>query len=624
MRFSIKPPVAATLSALFILPLTARSESDLEGTAVAIPAVTGQITSYAGEDDGADRFGVRFPEPRFVLNGDGTVTDRLTGLMWLRQSCIFYDVCNRDWAFTFTLIDYLNHYEDDTSRFLAAFREEYTARYGDWRVPNIREVESLVDLGRASPGLWLQEQGFEIGPEVLWSSTSSVVGSTGKWTVGLANGEVGTWNRSWQGYLLAVRGPLPGVWPAPVLVTGQTASYEERNQDDGALRVGVVPPEPRFIDQGDGTVLDKLTGLIWLQDANRFGVLTWSEAMAAARDLEFAGITDWKLPTRRELWSLTSFDESLDPLPAGHPFINANAGSYWSSTTVAGNPGKAWSQSLSGNARPADKESAPDEFWLRNPLWPVAHPAGYPEALTPPPMLDWGDAPDSYATTGAKNGASHVPHPLVRLGLEVDGEIDGQPSPDAWGDDVDAAVDDEDGVHFRGSLEAGLLCRVDVATPWPLFTWLDIWIDYDGDGKFRHPPLLPGEVNEYVCNDIVDWEGKGSYLLPLPVNSIHFRVPDVVKTGPSFARFRVSATGGLGPSGPGGVGDVEDYRIFIGPQQFTKVSLEDGQVVLTWSGAVMLEQAPTPTGPWSVVPDAASPHHVAPSGGAGFFRLVLP
>lgn len=126
-----------------------------------------------------------------------------------------------------------------------------------------------------------------------------------------------------------------------------------------------------------------------------------------------------------------------------------------------------------------------------------------------------------------------------------------------------------------------------------------------------------------------DWEDAGEHILISKqvidgTNTFAINVPASAKTGFTYARFRLSPDGGLAPDGPATGGEVEDYRVFIGPQQFTKMSMEGGQIVLTWSGAVILQQAPAPTGPWTVVPGAVSPHRVTPTGVAGFFRLTLP
>jgi hypothetical protein len=73
--------------------------------------------------------------------------------------------------------------------------------------------------------------------------------------------------------------PCPPDGPAPVPKSGQTTSYA--TGDDGDLERGVEKPplKDRFTDNGDGTVTDNLTGLIWLKNADCFGSRTWHEAL---------------------------------------------------------------------------------------------------------------------------------------------------------------------------------------------------------------------------------------------------------------------------------------------------------------------------------------------------------
>jgi hypothetical protein len=107
--------------------------------------------------------------------------------------------------------------------------------------------------------------------------------------------------------------PVSAGAPAPVEVTGQTMSVAAG--DDGALETGVPFPSPRFTDNDDGTVTDNLTGLIWLENANCVGGLTWANALTAANALASGscGLTDgsvagdWRLPNVKELQSLIDF-----------------------------------------------------------------------------------------------------------------------------------------------------------------------------------------------------------------------------------------------------------------------------------------------------------------------------
>jgi len=142
--------------------------------------------------------------------------------------------------------------------------------------------------------------------------------------------------------------PVTAGAPAPVAKTGQTTSFA--SGDDGDLQEGVASPSPRFTNNGDGTVTDNLTGLIWLQNANCFGLKTWADAVAAANGLasgqcglsDGSAAGDWRLPNLRELQSLVDYGGFNPSLPAGHPFTNVLASTYWSSTSVASFPSGAW------------------------------------------------------------------------------------------------------------------------------------------------------------------------------------------------------------------------------------------------------------------------------------------
>ena len=135
---------------------------------------------------------------------------------------------------------------------------------------------------------------------------------------------------------------------APVPKTGQTTSYA--TGDDGALQKGVAWPTPRFTDNGNGTVTDNLTRLIWMKNANAFGTKTWDQALSAANGLKSADGTmdgsqagDWRLPNIKELQSLVDYGSNLVPLlPAGHPFTSVQPSTYWSSSTYVGWTTQAW------------------------------------------------------------------------------------------------------------------------------------------------------------------------------------------------------------------------------------------------------------------------------------------
>jgi len=107
----------------------------------------------------------------------------------------------------------------------------------------------------------------------------------------------------------------------------------------------------RFLEQ-DEVVLDINTGLIWPKNACLSDFpMTWNEALTFIEELnhsELYGYDDWKLPNRRELFSLMSHEAINPSLPNGHPFINVFTGYYWTSTSCARLPNQAWYIHLGG------------------------------------------------------------------------------------------------------------------------------------------------------------------------------------------------------------------------------------------------------------------------------------
>jgi hypothetical protein len=148
--------------------------------------------------------------------------------------------------------------------------------------------------------------------------------------------------------------PCPSSGSALVPKTGQTTSYA--TGDDGDLEKGVAWPNPRFTDNGDGTVTDNLTGLFWLKNANCFGTRTWNNALSDCNGLSAAGYCgltdgsgagDWRLPNHKELFSLIDAENFGPALPVGHPFTNVQSYYYWSSTTLAYSINGAWGVNMS-------------------------------------------------------------------------------------------------------------------------------------------------------------------------------------------------------------------------------------------------------------------------------------
>ena len=126
-------------------------------------AKTGQTTSHATGDDGEYQTGVAWPNPRFTDNLDGTVTDNLTGLIWLKDArCFGYKTWNEALEFTNALESGQCGLSDGSIP-------------TDWRLPNLKELLSLVDITNYLPAL-PSDHPFERVPNdaaTYWSSSSS-------------------------------------------------------------------------------------------------------------------------------------------------------------------------------------------------------------------------------------------------------------------------------------------------------------------------------------------------------------------------------------------------------------------------------------------------------------------
>ena len=145
--------------------------------------------------------------------------------------------------------------------------------------------------------------------------------------------------------------PCPPDGPAPVERTWQSPSYEA--YDDGYYHKG-VSWGLRFTDNGNGTVTDNLTGLIWLKEANCWGHVTWSQALTYAHGLVNGqcGLTDgsiagdWRLPNVKEMASLIDYDYYNPPMHMSYLFTNVQPYTYWSSTTDTNDSFYAWHVSM--------------------------------------------------------------------------------------------------------------------------------------------------------------------------------------------------------------------------------------------------------------------------------------
>lgn len=194
----------------------------------------------------------------------------------------------------------------DTEAFIKALNHANFGGFSDWRVPTRKELRTIVDYGRFNPAINTTDFS-NTQASYYWSSTT-YVGDTGyAWSMDFDFGHGPYGDKSRLFYVRAVRG-------------GQA--------------------ENRFTDNGDGTVTDNSTGIMW-QQAIAPGTYTWEQALSYCENLTLAGYTDWRLPTISEL-------DSIVDLSRDSPAINSNyfpgdaASIHWSSTTDVQRTNGAW------------------------------------------------------------------------------------------------------------------------------------------------------------------------------------------------------------------------------------------------------------------------------------------
>ena len=166
-------------------------------------------TLVAGEDGYAGmQVGVALASPRCTDNGNGTVRDNLTGLIWLKKANAAGVTTN--WAGALSLVAELN-----TSGTMRGINAGDTSNGGtyqtDWRLPNIRELMSLLDYGSDSPAIGWTGAGNQFtllqSTSYYWSSTTSHQSSGNAWRLSMARGETDSANtKSTLCYVWAVRG----------------------------------------------------------------------------------------------------------------------------------------------------------------------------------------------------------------------------------------------------------------------------------------------------------------------------------------------------------------------------------------------------------------------------------
>ena len=309
---------------------------------------TGQITTFDSDggaidfvgsgQDGEFQRGLEWPDPRFIENQDGTLSDRLTGLMWLKDGNCFG---KERWRATKTKILQLNLGE--------AGCHEYTAPYDDWFVPEVSELATLINAEEVSNRTYLQLNGIDNLEAGHYWSASEYLNLQNAWVVNLDTGDIEYLNKLFKAFLLPARiyddarfQKLASLSSFRKVVALTTNDFQSDYKS-------------RFSDNSDGTITDMRTGLMWLKDAGCFRHLDWLSVHTAVESFNEAPkdaqcrnyqaeYSDWFVPNSHELWSL--IDQSFDYPALDGAFFSRLKDDYWSSTTAAASPQKAFAVNM--------------------------------------------------------------------------------------------------------------------------------------------------------------------------------------------------------------------------------------------------------------------------------------
>lgn len=265
----------------------------------------------------------------YVDNGDGTVTDLVTGLMWSKS---------------------VNKIKVSLSQAHKMAERLELGGYTDWRVPNIKELYSLIHFSgnTGNPG---RQGGSNAIPYINTDYFDFRFGDT-------SAGERyidAQWLSSTQYVTTTMNGAqtLFGVNFADGRIKGYGYSRSNGHGRDKKFFVrfvrGNVYGHNEFIDNRDGTITDNTTGLMWMKTDSKQG-MNWQEALAYAESMKLAGYTDWRLPNAKELQYIVDYERSpattrspaIDPIFETSSIMNEMGQKdypyFWTSTTHEDGP----------------------------------------------------------------------------------------------------------------------------------------------------------------------------------------------------------------------------------------------------------------------------------------------
>ncbi len=282
----------------------------------------------------------------FTDNSDGTVRDNNTELTWQQTP--------------------------SAEKYAWQAAQDYCAALelggqDDWRAPSLKELISIEDFSQGWP--YIDTEYFSLGDEEIgkqlqfWSSNDYQVGTTHGGAASAFGLNYGT------GHIKAYpvggnanggEAPADGAPTSGAPVGTDTSSDIPPPPDDASqAQDGELPPPPsgeaptggnvaskfvrcvrgdayavnEFVDNGDGTVSDIATGLMWMQADSGEGK-DWENALASAENLEQAGYSDWRLPNVKELQSIVDYSGVYPAIDANFFQVTDADAYFWTSTSA--------------------------------------------------------------------------------------------------------------------------------------------------------------------------------------------------------------------------------------------------------------------------------------------------
>ena len=228
------------------------------------------------------------------------------------------------------------HYADD---FIKALNVATFGGYSDWRLPTIKELAYIVSYTISSPGPRIDALFSDTASSFYWSADAyAAMFSHDAWCMDFSSGKSYVRDKSDNSYSArAVRGGESGsqLNLANKLILGSGSLHS------ASTTAGI------YTDNGDGTVTDISTGLMWGPNTSLF--TTWQDALSYCETENYSGYPGWRLPTIKELQSLVDFSQhnpSVNPVY----FSNMDSSFYWSSTTETSDMSRAWGVDFSNGS----------------------------------------------------------------------------------------------------------------------------------------------------------------------------------------------------------------------------------------------------------------------------------